>query len=322
MGKASKIWLLIAAFLVIIGCVIFGSVMAMKNWDFKKLSTDNYETDSYDITEEFENINIKSDTADIVFTLSENGSTRVVCYEEKNEKHLVSVNDNELLIQVDNTRKWYEHIGINFSTPKITISLPEAAYNSLVIKESTGDIQIHENFRFENIDILTSTGDVANSAYVKETAKIKTDTGDIRVEKAAARYLELSASTGDIKVNETIVENDIIINVSTGKANLSGVQCVNLISSGDTGDINLKDVFAVENFSINRSTGDVKFDGADAAEIFIETDTGDVSGRLLSDKIFIVKTDTGYIDVPKTMSGGKCEITTDTGDIKIDVKDN
>ena len=31
------------------------------------------------------------------------------------------------------------------------------------------------------------------------------------------------------------------------------------------------------------------------------------------------KTDTGRVDVPKTVEGGRCEITTDTGDIKITV---
>ena len=54
-----------------------------------------------------------------------------------------------------------------------------------------------------------------------------------------------------------------------------------------------------------------------AAEILIKTDTGDVKGSLLSEKVFVVQTDTGSIDVPKTVSGGRCEITTDTGDIKI-----
>ena len=53
--------------------------------------------------------------------------------------------------------------------------------------------------------------------------------------------------------------------------------------------------------------------------MFVETDTGDVTGSLLSDKVFITKSDTGSIDVPKTVTGGKCEITTDTGDIKIEI---
>jgi hypothetical protein len=55
-------------------------------------------------------------------------------------------------------------------------------------------------------------------------------------------------------------------------------------------------------------------------EIYLKTDTGDVSGFLLSDKIFIAESDTGRISVPKTFTGGKCEVKTDTGNIKITVK--
>ena len=64
---------------------------------------------------------------------------------------------------------------------------------------------------------------------------------------------------------------------------------------------------------------DVSFESFDAAEIFIKTDTGDVEGELLSAKVFIAKTDTGKINVPSTATGGRCEISTDTGDIRITV---
>ena len=70
---------------------------------------------------------------------------------------------------------------------------------------------------------------------------------------------------------------------------------------------------------MERSTGDVRMEGCDAAEIFILTDTGDVAGSLLSDKVFVVETDTGDVDVPRSAAGGRCEITTDTGDIRITV---
>ncbi|MBQ3893898.1 MAG: DUF4097 family beta strand repeat protein, partial [Clostridia bacterium] len=72
-------------------------------------------------------------------------------------------------------------------------------------------------------------------------------------------------------------------------------------------------------FDIERDTGDVKFDRCDAAEIKVETDTGDVTGTLLTEKVFITKTDTGKVSVPSAASGGRCEIETDTGDIKISI---
>jgi len=51
----------------------------------------------------------------------------------------------------------------------------------------------------------------------------------------------------------------------------------------------------------------------------METDTGDIRGSLLSSKVFLADSGTGKVDVPKTVTGGKCQVHTDTGDIKITI---
>ena len=140
------------------------------------------------------------------------------------------------------------------------------------------------------------------------------------MENVSAHALDLSVSTGGITVTNVACIGDITISVSTGKTVMNAVTCKNLTSDGDTGDISLTSVVATEKFSIKRSTGDVKFDGCDALEISVTTDTGDVTGSLLSDKIFIVDTGTGETEVPDSVMSGKCEITTDTGDIKISIR--
>ena len=117
-----------------------------------------------------------------------------------------------------------------------------------------------------------------------------------------------------------ICKETLEINVSTGKTNLTDISCKNLISNGTTGDIFLINLLASEKIFIERSTGDINFDGCDANEIQIKTSTGDVEGTFLSDKSFDTETDTGKISVPKGTNGGKCEIVTDTGDIKINIK--
>ena len=110
------------------------------------------------------------------------------------------------------------------------------------------------------------------------------------------------------------------LTVSTGDVHLEDLRCNTLLASGNTGDILLKNVVATESISIIRTTGDVRFDGADAAAIFVETDTGDVTGTLLTEKVFLPKSDTGDIEVPKTNAGGKCEIITSTGDIQLTIQ--
>ena len=220
MGK--KIWLIIAVVLLICGIGLFTFAMQNLGWDYRELSTTKYESRTYDITEDFENIQIDISTADITFCLSKDGKCRVECQENEKFKSDVSVIDNTLTVKENENQKWYDHIGFNIGFAKISVYLPEKAYNSLDINASTSDILIKN--------------------FAANTVKIKT------------------------------------------------------------------------------STGDIEFKGADAEELDIKTNTGDVFGTLLSDKTFVTETNTGTVKVPKSTSGGKCKIKTNTGDIKITIE--
>lgn len=285
-------------------------------------SSMNYETNIHEINEEFNNISIKTDTADIAFVPSNDGMCRVVCYEDAKKNHSVEVQNGTLTLDGVNNKKWYDYIGINIDPPKITVYLPEAEYSSLIIEESTGDIDILRDFKFKSIDVSLSTGDVKCYASAAEAIKIAASTGDICAESISASSLDITVSTGKVTVSDMTCDGNITIGVSTGKTYLTDIVCKNLISTGRTGDISLKNVISTEKISVERSSGDVTLDRSDAAELFITTSTGDVEGSLLTDKVFITKTDTGRINVPNSITGGRCEITTETGDTKISISDD
>ena len=147
MSTRTKVWLIIAISLVLIGCIIFGIVMTMLKWDFTKLSTGKYETSNYEITENFNNISIITETSDVVFVPSENPKPSVVCHELKNAKHSVTVQNGKLAIEIVDVRKWYEYIGINFGTAKITVYIPQGEYGALFVKSSTGNVEIPKEFK-------------------------------------------------------------------------------------------------------------------------------------------------------------------------------
>ncbi len=319
MKTRTKVWLIIAASLVLTGCILFAGVMTALKWNFMELATVKYETNIYEISEAFDGISMNTDTADIIFALSDDGKCKVECREEENAKHSVAVKDGTLVVELIDDRSVYDYIGLNFGSPKITIYLPRAEYTSLLIQDDVGDIEIPKEFTFKHVDISLSTGDVDFYASASEMIKIKTGTGDICVENISAGSLELSAGTGEVTALGVSCAGDVTVSVSIGKACLTDIACKSVISSGNTGDISLDNVIAAEKLSIERSTGDVKFKGSDAAELFVKTDTGDVTGSLLTDKIFITQTNTGDVDVPDTAAGGRCEIRTNTGDIEIKI---
>lgn len=319
MKKSTKAWLITAASLILIGCILFAGVMSTLGWDFAKLSTVRFETNTHDVTEPFSNISLVTDTADIVFALSNDGKCSVECYEEENAKHSVTVENGTLTVKVNEQKSLYDYIGFYFGSPKITVYLPKAEYSTLSVKDGTGNVEIPKGFTFEIADISLNTGDVDFSAAARKTVKIKTSTGNISAKDTSAGALDLAVATGKITVSGVSCTGDITVGVSTGETDLADVSCKNIISDGTTGRIFLNRVIAENKLSIKRSTGNVKFKGCDAAELYVKTSTGNVTGSLLTDKVFITETGTGRIDVPETSVGGRCEIKTDTGDIEIKI---
>lgn len=304
MRTRTKVWLTIAASLVLLGGVLFAGLMISLEWDFKELETVKYETSSYEISEAFNSISVNTDTTDIVFVVSDNDKCRVECHEEANAKHSVTVKDGTLTIELMEERSLYDsigYIGLNFGSPQITVYLPKTEYTTLLVKGTTSDVEITSDFMFQDVDISLSTG-------------------DIHLENISVDSLDLTVSTGRVTAANITCEGDITIIVSTGDVNLTDIACKSIISSGGTGGISLDKVIAAEKFSFERSTGNVNFNRCDAAEIYVKTGTGGVTGTLLTDKVFITQTNTGSVDVPKTVEGGICEVTTNTGDINLEVQ--
>lgn len=318
MSKAKKNWLIAAAVLVAAGLLLFAAVMTVNHWDFSKLGTAEYETYTYKITEDFRSIEIYTETADLLFAVSEDGACRVDFYVPESVTHSAEVKNGTLTVQTSE-KNWNMEFGIHYQSPKVTVYLPKTAYALLSVEETTGDIEIPKEFQFESVDISLSTGDVGFCASASGAVNITATTGAITVEHGTVGALALSASTGEITVSGVTCQNELTANVTTGTVTVTDTACRNLVSYGTTGEVFLTRMLAAGKITVERSTGDVRFEAADAAELFVKTATGDVSGTLLTEKIFFAESSTGSIRVPRTTTGGTCEITTSTGDILIEI---
>lgn len=307
--------LIIATALVALGIVVSVFAAGKMSFDFKKLDNSNYITNTYDITENFKNISVDTDITRLVFKPSTDSKTTVVCFEEEKLRHEVSVSNSTLTIKSVNERKITDFSMFSLQTPEVTVYLPEKTYESLSIETDTGNIEIPSDFSFDDINITGSTADVRVYASATGDIKINLSTGMITLDGISANNMELVTSTGLKSLKSVNVSNDLYIHNSTGSAEVTDSTCKNFTSDGSTGDITLKNVLVSNTMKIERSTGDVKLERCDAAEVYVTTDTGSVKGSFLSDKVFFASSDTGSVKVPKTTNGGKCEITTDTGDI-------
>ncbi len=321
MTKKTVFWLVLGTLLVIIGLLGFVVLMGSIGWDFTKLGTSNYETNTYEIDSDFTNICINVDTADITFVPSEDGKCKIACHEDPDDKHLVFVDNNVLNIASPDGPN-FSFNWLNFDKQQITIYLPKIEYSSLSIDTDTGSVTVPRDFSFARIDIYIDTGDAKVFASADEHINIETDTSNILLENLSTNSVALETDTGRITVIGLICSGDFNLDVSTGKANVKNTNCLSFFSEGDTGDIHLESLIADEKIYIKRDTGDVTFSEIDAAEINIDTDTGDIEGSLLSGKIFTADTDTGNIRIPVDSAGGTCKLTTNTGDIKVTVAEH
>lgn len=296
-----KTCIIIATVLILLGLAIFTVVMSLNHWDFSKLGTVKYVDNTYSTKESFSKILIETNTANIRFIPSDAEDCQVIFHEQENLQHQVLVTEDCLTIRLQNQPKWYDYIGINFGSPKITVALPQRDYEALTIQGSTGNVDVPSDFRFQSIDIDVRTGDVKCQASTTDSLNIKVTTGNISAENLSA--------------------GDVSLQVTTGDVHISHLSCRSLTSKGSTGDVVLQYVLVEESLSITRTTGDVKLTKSDAKCLTLTTDTGDISGTLLTDKVFQVQTSTGKVNVPQTTTGGICMASTTTGNITFHIAD-
>lgn len=268
---------IIKPLLVVLGTIFVLLLIVALCLSFAHSKSDNIK--QYNITEEYNGININVRDSDVSIYKSEDGKDEVVAKEYDDIKFDVKVVEGLLTITEKRDYHWYEVV-FDITKPTVKVYLSEDSLEKLTVVVDTGDVKLDDGFTFGDVNIETDTGNIKvyNSKF--DDLAFKTETGDIKLYNVTANNLKTKLDTGDLLLSNTIVLND---------------------------------------FNHDSETGDVKFKSFDAKNMYIITDTGDVEGTILSDKIFIVRTDTGDIDVPETVTGGVCKITTDTGDIKIEV---
>lgn len=304
--------------MVLIGIGICFFAARYMGFSLESLKASDFTEKTYEVNESFDSISTNTSIESVSFVLSEDGRCRVRCMENDKLGHEITVTDGTLIIKSLDKKKDILSFDLYTHSPEMFIELPEKEYRQLTAKTDTGDIVVSLR-SVGSLDVSGDTADVSVFTPVKGNVRISLTTGDVYLRAMTAGSIDVTTTTGKIGIVNVKTAGGITANVDTGETLLEKVDCGNLMSDGDTGDIVLDGVTASGSFSIIRSTGDVKFIGSDAASISVKTSTGDVTGTLLTGKVFLAKSDTGKVDIPKTAAGGRCEITTDTGRIKIEI---
>lgn len=336
--KKNIVLITIAICLIIAGIATAGAALAMADFNFANLSSEQFEDVNYTVDGDFEHILIATDIHNVTLTPSSDSVCRIIGSESKKFKIEFEIEDNTLAIKINDNRQWYDYISIFTTEADITLYLPESVYSSLTIATHTGDVLIPDDFTFDGAAIAASTADVSVYSTINGELSIACSTGDITLSGINPTKLEATVSTGDIFIENVKTDGKITLECSTGKVELHSVEAGEISSKGTTSDLLLKNVIVEGQIYIKRntgdttltstlsssliiqtSTGDVDLNLSDAESIEITTDTGSVDAILLSDKIFKCESSSGSIKVPDTYSGGICKVRTSTGNINITI---
>lgn len=311
MKKGTIIALIIAAVLIMAGGILLvlglsfagGSVVTVAP------AEKNYVVDA-----PFTSIRVETATCNVDFQKTD-GSFKVSCPDSEKFSYTVTVEENTLCVRQVDLRQWYDFINIHLKEEKITVYLPEEAYDTLYVQTDTGDIGLPDSFTFTSATLLSDTGDVGFAAQVTEELSVTTDTGDIGIQGVSCKVVMCESDTGDKAFRQVKAEQYIRSISTTGDVALENCDAGALDIQATTGDVTLCNVLLTGQMKLRTTTGDVNVLSCDAETADIQTSTGDVFGKFLTSKWFHAVSDTGDVIIPMTRDGGVCSIITDTGDI-------
>ncbi|MBQ3001394.1 MAG: DUF4097 family beta strand repeat protein [Bacilli bacterium] len=331
-----KVFIISAVSLIVVGLTVAIVTLAANQFNIGEL-TEELVPNTYSIEGEFNSIECDLDTADVDILYISEGESFVSSLENNKISFMVEVVDGVLKI-IENTKieNWYDFV--NWSSVCVDLYINKNAFTNVTIKNDTGDINILDAFKIDNLVIDSDTSNINLSGLEVKSLDSNLSTGDFYIENSSITSLKSKTSTGESKIrNCKVLENVTIeastgkiylenfeiggklhVTVSTGKIEISETTCDSYESSSSTGTVKLTDLVVTNDMNIKTSTGDVKLNSIDAANIYIKTSTGDVTGTIRSDKIFFLDSNTGKEDSPFSTTGGICKVTTDTGDITLD----
>lgn len=323
--KKSRLVLLIAA-----GVMAAGLILALIGFmgvgrDFGNLTENPYVTTTRVVKEPFSDIRLDAGTSDVRFERSDSGECRVVCTEDADAPFSAAVKDGVLVIEdgesARGSRNWYETLvlGPAFSGKKVTVYLPEQEYRDLQVTLSTGSVQIGGGLGFETGTVQTNTGDVSIGASEIGSLSAAAGSGEISLDSVSSGSVSLAVTTGDVRISSLECSGDVQFSAVSGSAELRDVACAGLQGETDTGDIRLSRTVASGEIQCECGTGTIRLTDSDAASLKLRTTTGDIAGTILTEKIFLAKSNSGDVDFPLSTAGGTCEAVTNSGDIQLSV---
>ncbi len=337
MNSGKKAAVIVALALVAAGLILSGAVLASNGFHPEKLVKEpsSLKETTYSVEEGFTALELRTGAGDVRLLPSDDGKCRVECMENEEQTHRVEVKDGVLRV----VRQMSDPTGISFRLVErdhVCVYLPERAYERLTLEAASGDVECPAEFSFGEARVGTASGDVTFRSAVEgaltisaasgnvtvegvspASLSVSTASGSIRAADVAAGDLSLSADSGDLTLENAALSGAAKLRTTSGDQRLENVSCASLAAESTSGEKRLTDVLAAGELRCESASGDLILLRCDGDSLYLRAESGEIRGSLRTEKIFLTETASGSVKVPKSVSGGSCEVHTSSGDIRL-----
>ena len=312
MKKTFKILSIIATCLLLVGSILFCIGFGSVGWNFNELSSVKIQQNTFE--EKTDNrittLFIDFENADV--SVKFEGETLSVAYPvsyNRKGKPLSKVTLTESNATLSVAEQTFPQAFLwNFTSPKVTVTLPADRTYTLTFVTNNGDITVGAGGKTSALHAETDNGDVkvqriesAGNLYVE------TNNGDVSVQGAeSAGDIHVETDNGDVTLTESSTQGKLTLKTDNGDIKASGQLTAN-------------EIFAETN------NGDMLCANAvlQANKITLNTDTGDVNAKIYgakTDYTITVAYELGNTNLHSSAGGEKIlRVETALGDISITV---
>lgn len=274
------------------------------NWNWflgfgsgKELRKNEYirKEESIDLVD-VDKIELEFKSSDLNVHFTEDTKMRVVQYSTKelNEDELFKVNRTSSTINISEKNKiYFFYIGF-FDQKAYDVYIPKEYEKTLKISLVSGNIEVDESLKFEDLTISSTSGDIKMRDIEAKSIGIETVSGDIKLQNLKEDNLKLKTTSGDIFVESA--EGKIEIRSTSGDISMGNIvgEIEAKTTSGEiesrkiegnaemqsvSGNIECEDFRITGDSNIKTTSGEVKMylNEESNCEIFTDTVSGNVT---------------------------------------------
>lgn len=208
---------------------------------------------------DLEKLSLEFSSSDVNVFFTEDSQIRVVqySYKELNEEELFKVNKTAKHITVkENNKSRFHLFYIAFMNQTVyDVYIPKEYKESLEIKAVSGDVEVEESLKFEDLTISSTSGDIRMGNVEAKSIKIESISGDIKLGNLTDEDLRLKTVSGDIRIESA--KGKIEAKSTSGTIEIKEIDG-NVELTTVSGDVKSDDFKVTQDSRVKTTSGNVR----------------------------------------------------------------